>query len=177
VLPHVESVKYLGLHFDCKLNWKEHIAKKRKQTDLKAKEINWLIGGNSNLSLENKLLVYNAVTKPIWTYGIELCGCASKSSVAFIQRSEPKILRTTANARRFVSNHILHTDLNISYVSEVINERINKRLNKLESHSNPPVQTLKQQMRNRRLKRRWTSDLQDWGDVTGWSPYQDNIIG
>jgi len=28
VLPQVESVKYLGLHFDCKLNWKEHIIKK-----------------------------------------------------------------------------------------------------------------------------------------------------
>ena len=37
-----------------------------------AKEINWLIGRNSNLSLENKLLVYKAVIKPIWTYGIEL---------------------------------------------------------------------------------------------------------
>ena len=44
VLPQVESVKYLGLHFDCRLNWKVHITKKRKQTDLKAKEINWLIG-------------------------------------------------------------------------------------------------------------------------------------
>jgi hypothetical protein len=47
----VESVKYLGLHFDCKLNWKEHIAKKRKQTNLKSKESNWLRGRNSNLLL------------------------------------------------------------------------------------------------------------------------------
>jgi len=85
VLPQAESVKYLGLHFDCKLNWKEHIAKK---IDLKAKETNWLIGRNSNLSLENKFPVYKAVTKPIWTYGIELCGCASKSNVAIIQRSQ-----------------------------------------------------------------------------------------
>ena len=61
VLPRVESVKYPGLHFDRKLNWKEHITKKRKQTDLKAKEINWLIDRNSNLSLENKLLVNKAV--------------------------------------------------------------------------------------------------------------------
>jgi len=29
VLPQVESVKYLRLHFDCKQNWKDHIAKKK----------------------------------------------------------------------------------------------------------------------------------------------------
>ena len=70
-------------------------------------------------------------------------------------------LRNIANAPWFVSNHTLHTDLNIPYVCEVINERINKHLNKLESHPSPLLETLKQPMRNRRLKRRWTSDLQD----------------
>jgi len=76
------------------------------------------------------LLVYKTVIKPIWTYGVERWGCASKSSVATIQRSQSKILRTITNAPWFVSNHTLHTDLNISYVSEVINERIDKHLNK-----------------------------------------------
>jgi hypothetical protein len=32
-----------------------HVTKKRKQIDLKTKELNWLIGGRSNLSLENKV--------------------------------------------------------------------------------------------------------------------------
>jgi hypothetical protein len=32
-----EVVKYLGLHFDWRLNWKEHIVRKRKQIDLKQK--------------------------------------------------------------------------------------------------------------------------------------------
>jgi hypothetical protein len=88
VLPQVESVKYLGLHFDRRLNWKVHISKKRKQTDLKAKETNWLIGRKSNLSLENKLLVYKAIIKPIWIYTIELWGCASKSNTAIMQRKK-----------------------------------------------------------------------------------------
>jgi len=88
VLPQVESVKYLGLHFNRRLNWKVHITKKRKQTDLKAKEINWLIRKKSNLSIENKILVYKAVIKPIWTYGIELWGCASKSNTAIMQRAQ-----------------------------------------------------------------------------------------
>jgi hypothetical protein len=104
--------------------------------------------------LENKLLVYKAVIKSIWTYGIELWGCARKSNAAIIQRSQSKILRTIANAPWFVSNCTLHTDLNIPYVSEGINERINKHLNKLESHPNLLVETLTQTMRSGKLKRR-----------------------
>jgi hypothetical protein len=44
LIPQTEVVKYLELHFYCRLNWKENIAKKRKQIDLKTKEIKWLIG-------------------------------------------------------------------------------------------------------------------------------------
>jgi len=100
------------------------------------------------------LLVYKAVIKPIWTHGIELWRCASKSNIAIIQRLQSKILRTIANAPWNVTNHTLHTDLNIPYVSEAITERIDKHLNKLESHPNPLMETLTQPMNNRRLKRR-----------------------
>jgi hypothetical protein len=85
------------------------------------------------------LLFYKAVTKPIWTYGLELWGYTSKSNVAIIERSQSKVLRTIANAPWFVSNHTFHTDLNIPYVSEVINERTDRHLNKLESHPYPLV--------------------------------------
>jgi len=67
-----ETVKYLGLHFDKRLTWKNHVTTKRKQLDLTTREINWLTGKHSPLSLENKLLVYKTVLKPVWTYGIEL---------------------------------------------------------------------------------------------------------
>jgi hypothetical protein len=40
IIPQTEVVKYLGLNFDFRLNWKKHIARKRKQIDLKTKEIN-----------------------------------------------------------------------------------------------------------------------------------------
>jgi hypothetical protein len=44
IITEREAVKYLGLNFDCRLNWKEHIGRKRKQIDLKTKEIKWLVG-------------------------------------------------------------------------------------------------------------------------------------
>jgi hypothetical protein len=69
-VPHAETVKYLGLHFDKRLTWKNHVAIKRKQLDHKNREIYWLIGKYSPLSLENKLLIYKTVLKPMWTYGI-----------------------------------------------------------------------------------------------------------
>jgi hypothetical protein len=84
--------------------------------DLKTKEINWLIGKESHLYIENKLLVCKAVINPIWNYRIELWGCVSKYNIVIMQRSQSIILRAITNAPWYVTNHILHTDFNIPYV-------------------------------------------------------------
>jgi hypothetical protein len=47
VIPHAEMVKYLRLHFDKRLTWKNHVTMKWKQLDLKTREIYWLIGKHS----------------------------------------------------------------------------------------------------------------------------------
>jgi len=96
-----------------RLTWKDHVATKRKQLDLKTREIYWLIGKHSPLSLENKLHIYKTVLKPVWTCGIELWGCASKSHIAVIQRYQCKLLRSITNAPRYVSDQTLHSDLHI----------------------------------------------------------------
>jgi hypothetical protein len=43
-IPESPSFRYLGMHMDKKLNWREHIAKKRKQIGLKFKQLYWLLG-------------------------------------------------------------------------------------------------------------------------------------
>ena len=78
------------------------------------KKMYWFLGKKLNLSLENKLLLYKVIIKPIWTYGIELWGCSSKSSVTIIQRFQSKTLRLIADAPRYVSNQTLHADLSIT---------------------------------------------------------------
>jgi hypothetical protein len=90
LIPESPPVKYLEMHMDGKLNWRGHIAKKRKQTDLKFKQLFWILGRKSPLSMENEVIVYKAVIKPIWTYDIELWGCASNSSIAILQMCQSK---------------------------------------------------------------------------------------
>jgi hypothetical protein len=113
---------------DGKLNWREHIAKKRKQIDLNFKQLYWLLGRKSPLTLENKVLVYKVIIKPIWTYGIELWCCASNSSIAILQRCQSKMLRSMTDAPWYVSNSTLHNDLGIPYIKDVIQERSSKPL-------------------------------------------------
>ena len=75
-----------------------------------------------------------------------------------MQRSQSKILRATANGPWYVTNHTLHTDFNIPYISDVIRERINKH-DKLEAHPNPLLEPLLQPINTRRLKGCWPLDL------------------
>jgi hypothetical protein len=130
-LSQSSTVKYLGFHLDSRLKWKQHIEKKkkRKQIDLKVKDLYWIIGHKSTMSLDSKVLLHKTIIKPIWIYGIELWSCASKSSITIKQRSPSKILRMITNAPWYVTNETLHEDLNVPYITEFIRKRSIKHLN------------------------------------------------
>jgi hypothetical protein len=85
VIPQSLTAKYLGLHLDSRLTWTQHLAKKKKQIDLKVKDLYWVIGRKSPTSLESKVLLYKTIIKPVWTYGIKLWECASKLHIAKMQ--------------------------------------------------------------------------------------------
>jgi hypothetical protein len=161
VNPNIQSLetKYLGITLDPRLTWTPHIAKKRKQIDLTIQRLNWLIGRKSNLTIDNKLLIYKTIIIPIWTYGLELWGCASKSNLSIIQRSQSKIIRMIANAPWYVSNNTLHKDFGLPYVHDIISQRSNRHHNKLQCHTNLLLKPLLISEGRRRLKRKWPADL------------------
>jgi hypothetical protein len=92
-------------------------------------------------------------------FGLELWGCASKSNIPVIQRSQSKILRMIAEAPWYVSNATLHADLGISYVHEVIHQKFNNHHTRLGTHENPLLKKLLLREENRRLKRNWPIGL------------------
>ena len=136
------TLKYLGLHLDAKINWKNHIEKKKNELNIKYKKIYWLLGKNSQLALKTKVLLYKSMLRPFWSYSCQICGTASESNINKIQRVQSKILRCIANAPWYVSNASLHSDLLVPSVREVILHSSNKHIKKIENHPNTSAITL-----------------------------------
>lgn len=159
-IPKTDSVKYLGIHLDKHLTWRTHIWKKRKQLDTKWKKLYWLLGRKSQLSLRNKLLAYNTVLKPVWTYGIQLWGTASKSNIAIIERFQSKALRSIVDAPWFVTNRDIYNDLEMPTVTAVTKQLSTNYLRRLEQHPNTlAINLLDNSEETRRLKIRTPLDL------------------
>jgi hypothetical protein len=91
-LPQTEEVKYLGLHLNRRLTWHKHIFTKRKQLGIALTKMYWLLGRKSKLSINNKLLIFKTILKPIWAYGIQLWGTTSKSNIEILERFQSKAL-------------------------------------------------------------------------------------
>ena len=109
---------------------------KRQQLQIKFGKLYWLLGRYSQLTLENKLLIYKVIIKPIWTYGIQLWGSASNSNIEILQRFQSKTLRTIVNAPWYVSNKVIHNDLKICYVKDEIGPFSARYCNRLVVHPN-----------------------------------------
>lgn len=120
----------------------------------------WLLGRRSQVSIGNKVLIYNQVIKPIWMYGMQLWGCAKKSNINIIQRCQNKILSGIVNAPWYIRDKDLHRDLRIPTVEDEIGRAARSHKNRLHEHINSEVHRLIQ-FKNikRRLKRTKPHDL------------------
>lgn len=153
-IPHGNTAKYLGITLDAKLRWKAHVKKKREELGLRYKKMYWLLGRYSQLSIHNKLLLYKQVLMPVWTYGIQLWGCAKKTNVQIIQRFQNKVLRAIVNAPWYIRNDDLHRDLRMDFVDNVIKNFAEAHEYRLHHHVNvEAIQLLDNTNIVRRLKR------------------------
>ena len=78
------------------------------------------MGRYSALSVYNKLMLYQQVLKPVWTYDIQLCSCTNRSNRNIIQIFQNRALRGIVDASWYIRNDNLHKDLNVGTVDTVI---------------------------------------------------------
>lgn len=158
ILPHNTEVKYLGFHLDRKQTWRTHIQKKRDELNYRFRSLQWLLGRQSKLSVNNKTLLYKTILKPVWTYGIQLWGSAAKSNVEILQRSQNGVLKCIANAPWFTKMDEVHTYLKIPTIREEINTMTKTYMDRINTHQNHLATVLNQPLPIRRLKRKHTWD-------------------
>ena len=159
-LPQADEVKYLDIHLDRRLTWRKHITTKQKQLDLKLRNLYWIIGLKSQLSLENKLQVYKVILKPAWTYGIQLWRTASNSNLEILERFQPKVLSIITDAPWYVPNTVIKSDLQIPTFKQEARKFSAKYRKRLDTHPNNLANTLfQEQFGTRRLKRLYPTDL------------------
>jgi hypothetical protein len=95
----------------------------------------WLLRRKSKLST-NKLLLYKAILKPIWTYGIQLSGKASTSNTEILEHFQPKTLRMIVDALWYMPNTVIRRDLQIPTVKEEILRYSTQYSARLSAHPN-----------------------------------------
>jgi len=88
------------------------------------------------LSIENKLLLYKAILKPIYVFMASNWGTASNSNIEILQRFQNKYLRIIINAAWYVTNDILHHDLDVPYVGDEIKKFSQRYADRMEKHPN-----------------------------------------
>jgi hypothetical protein len=115
----------------------------------------WLLGRKSKLSTNNKLLIYKAILKPIWTHVIQLWGY----NIKILELSQPKVLRLTVGVPWYVSNSVIRKDLQIPTVKEEISRFSSLYAVRLRAHTNELIVTLTESPIHKRLRRYWPDDL------------------
>jgi uncharacterized protein YeeX (DUF496 family) len=87
------------------------------------------------LSVHNKLTLYKQDIRPVWSYGIQLWGCASDSNIEMIHRYQNKVLKHIVNAPWYIRKSD-HLDLRIETVTDIITTFANSHEKRLQNHIN-----------------------------------------
>jgi hypothetical protein len=132
-----QKVKYfLGLHLYRRLNWRKHISTKRKKLGLQLKKMYWLFDSKSQLSTENKLLLYKTILKLIWIYVIQLWDTASNSNLEIWQRFQNKFLKIAIDVSWYITIDALYHDLNVPYVRDEIRRLSQRYADRMKKNPN-----------------------------------------
>ncbi|GFX41378.1 probable RNA-directed DNA polymerase from transposon X-element [Trichonephila clavipes] len=98
-----------------------------------------LVGRRSPLSLENKVILYKQILRPVITYGSPVWGAAAATHMKKIQVMQNKILRVMTNAPWYVRNDVIHNDLQMEPIANYITKLSRNVFKSIESHDNPII--------------------------------------
>lgn len=118
-----ESVRWLGLWFDQKLTWADHISKKTAEGYQRLTKLFPLLNKKSSLRKKAALLIFKTILLPVITYGCPVWMAAAKCHIKKLQIFQNKVLRIITRAPWFVRNSNIRKDLNVKSIHDTILHR------------------------------------------------------
>ncbi|GBM95735.1 RNA-directed DNA polymerase from mobile element jockey [Araneus ventricosus] len=134
-----KEVKYFGLILDSKLTFRSHIKCNTEKFWAKVHLLIPHIGRRFPLALENKILLFKQVLRPILTYAAQIWGLAAFTNLKKAQVLQNKSLRIIINAPWYIKNSVIHNDLKIQTVDDFIKELSRNFFKKLENNTNQTI--------------------------------------
>lgn len=114
------TAKYLGVVIDKKLTFRNHIEHVVGKTQNAIKMLYPLINRKSKLSVENKILIFKAALRPIYTYACPIFADIAKTHLMKLQRIQNKILKMILNLPWYTPTQDIHQTNNIEMVNDFI---------------------------------------------------------
>jgi hypothetical protein len=115
-----ESVKYLGIQIDRKLDWKDHITKVTSKLN---QHLGVMKFAKKSLSQNALRTIYASLSHSAILYGIEVWGTATKTALNPIKIAQNKLLRTVVRAGRRETVIPIATQLRILPLEHEIRHR------------------------------------------------------
>ena len=125
VVNSTDSVQYLGMIIDNKLNFKKHIDKLRVKGEKALRILSYMSGKDWGLSVKHRKLIFNNFILPKITYGEEIFSQAPKSDLKSLDTVQNQALRIISRSLKKTNIEILHL---INQVDALKIRRLKKQL-------------------------------------------------
>ena len=107
------SVKFLGLHFDSRLNWKLHISNLLVRCHKKINVLKYLSGTSWGADRKSLLMVYKSLIRPHIDYGSQVYGSASDTTLSQLDVFQNECLRKCLGALKCTRTARLEVEANV----------------------------------------------------------------
>ena len=148
-----DTPKYLGVHFDPRLTWKNQINNCQKIGVKRTQLLKKLAGTNWGASSDILKQTYTGYVRPALEYGISAWGNCSKTQMEKLDRVQNSNMRIICGGMKSTPIHAMETITGLPSLSERRESKVLKQYTDVKSRTNQPLHARTQQKKTRRLKR------------------------
>lgn len=147
-IEYTNNIKYLGVTFTEKLNFKKHILNRKNLANAAINKLYPALKINSGLSTINKLRLYKSYIRPIITYASPAWISSPKTTKNHLQIIQNKCLRMALNETseppdfKLISNAKAHEKTNMPLLFDHIHNLINSSFSRMSKSHNPLIHDL-----------------------------------